>query len=198
MKSSKEKIDEMLGIQDNQSIDDYLDSLNMNVDQISATFGQIEDSVKQSVSDIDSEIAKMNSDQNSILTIQNLDLSLKEIEDLIGLSKQIFKHIYDSITTTDLIDSELVHSCASMLESIHLNLAEFISIYKDKQKYIDKIKLMIFQQQQKKELMELKHRHDMEKLAMTGGKSDEKGAIDVEGNVKYDQNEIIKMLKNMD
>lgn len=32
MKSSKEKIDEMLGIQDNQSIDDYLDSLNMNVD----------------------------------------------------------------------------------------------------------------------------------------------------------------------
>lgn len=85
-----------------------------------------------------------------------------------------------------------------MLESIHLNLAEFISIYKDKQKYIDKIKLMIFQQQQKKELMELKHRHDMEKLAMTGGKSDEKGAIDVEGNVKYDQNEIIKMLKNMD
>jgi len=57
-----------------------------------------------------------------------------------------------------------VHAAASFLESIHLNVAEFISIYKSKTKFVEKIKIMVFQQQQRIELAELKHRHNMEIL----------------------------------
>ena len=53
-----------------------------------------------------------------------------------------------------------------MLESIHINIAEFIQLYRDKQHFIERIKIMVFQQEQKKELMKLKHQYDMEKLQM--------------------------------
>lgn len=62
----------------------------------------------------------------SILEIKSMDLSLKEVEDMIGLSKRMFKHIADSILTTDLVDSELVQAASKLLESIHINIAEFI------------------------------------------------------------------------
>lgn len=55
-----------------------------------------------------------------------MDHSLKEVEDLIALSKKMFKHIADSILTTDLVDSELVQAASKLLESIHINIAEFI------------------------------------------------------------------------
>jgi len=41
-----------------------------------------------------------------------MELSLKSIEEMIDMSKKVFKHIVDSILSTDLIDSELVHSAA--------------------------------------------------------------------------------------
>jgi sensor c-di-GMP phosphodiesterase-like protein len=55
-----------------------------------------------------------------------MELSMKEIEDMIDLSKKLFKHIYMNITSSDLIDSELIAAAAKMLESIHINIAEFI------------------------------------------------------------------------
>jgi len=56
----------------------------------------------------------------------------------------MFKHIYSGIIATDLIDSELVGAAAKMLESIHINIKEFIDMYKDRQRYVDKVKLMVF------------------------------------------------------
>jgi hypothetical protein len=53
-------------------------------------------------------------------------------------------NIYENIITSDLIDSELIGAASKLLESIHINVAEFISFYKDKQRYMDKIRLMVF------------------------------------------------------
>ena len=73
-----------------------------------------------------------------------MELSMKEIEELISLSKKLFKHIYENIISSDLLDSELIESAAKMLESVHINIAEFISMYRDKQKFIEKIKVMVY------------------------------------------------------
>lgn len=89
---------------------------------------------------------------------------MKEVEDLIFTSKKMFKHIYENIITSDLIDAEVVSAVAKLMEGIHINISEFISMYKDRQKYIDKIKLMVFQQEQRKEMEELKHRLAMERM----------------------------------
>jgi len=69
---------------------------------------------------------------------------MKEIEEMIDLSKKLFKHIYNNVITSDLIDSELIESAAKMLESIHINIAEFLEMYRERQRFIEKIKLMVF------------------------------------------------------
>lgn len=165
--TSKQKIDQLLGIESDQSIDSFLDDLSEQTIKINETFQEIESDVKNKLQEIDKNIVEVQSGKtDSILALQNMELSMKEIEDMIDLSKKLFKHIYMNITSSDLIDSELIAAAAKMLESIHINIAEFIQLYRDKQHFIEKIKIMVFQQEQKKELMKLKHQYDMEKLQM--------------------------------
>ena len=165
--TSKQKIDQLLGIESDQSIDSFLEDLSEQTIKINETFQEIELDVKDKLQEIDKNIVEVQSGKtDSILALQNMELSMKEIEDMIDLSKKLFKHIYMNITSSDLIDSELIAAAAKMLESIHINIAEFIQLYRDKQHFIEKIKVMIFQQEQKKELMKLKHQYDMEKLQM--------------------------------
>lgn len=69
---------------------------------------------------------------------------MKEVEDLITLSKQMYIHIHEGIMSSELIDSELIGAASKFLESMHINIAEFISLYRDKQKFIEKVKLMAY------------------------------------------------------
>lgn len=185
--TSKEKIDKLLGIENNQSIDDFLDDISLDVDKLSASFDNIQEDVQQNIKNVDSKIKEINS--GSILEINDLTMSMKEIEDMIVLSKKMFKHIYENIISSDLLDSELIGAASKLLESIHINIAEFISFYKDKQRYIDRVKIMIFQQEQKKELMILKHQQDLEKLKYRN----ESEQIDENANnVTYSFEEVLK------
>ena len=73
-------------------------------------------------------------------------------------------------------------------------MAEFISIYKAKTKFVEKIKVMVFQQQQRIELAELKHKHNLELL-----REKEKGnAVDAQpgegGGYVFNTDDIVKSL----
>jgi hypothetical protein len=46
-----------------------------------------------------------------------------------------------------LVDPEAIQAAAKLLEGIHINIAEFISMYKERQRYVDKIRIMVFQQE---------------------------------------------------
>lgn len=197
MKTAKDKIDEVLGIADGQSIDDFLDNLELDKNDIQEKIQTIDNKVKDKIEDIDkqaTQITNDSKDNNNILVLNNIETSLKEVEELIQTSKSIFKHIYESIMTTDLIDSELVGAVSKLLESIHINIAEFIELYKDRAKYVEKIKLMIFQQEQKKELMLLKHKLDLEKIQQ----KNDTAAEEVDNTVTYSVEEITKMLNEDD
>lgn len=197
--SSKDKIDAVLGITGGKSVDEFLDSLSLDTEAIHGTLESIDDKVKDSLATIDETASKLQQQTNtssSILQLKSLDLSLYEIEEMINLSKQIFKHIADSILTTDLVDSELVQAASKLLESIHINISEFIGIYQSKQQFVDKVKTMILQQEQKKELMLLKHKLDMEKIKA----KDTQGpmSIEAEGTITFDQTEIIRKLSQLE
>ena len=197
--SSTDKINAVLGITGGKSVDEFLDGLSLDTEAIHSTLGEIDDQVQNSLQNIDQAASKIQSQSeegSSILEIKNIDLSLREVEDLIALSKKMFKHIAESILTTDLVDSELVQAASKLLESIHINIAEFIQLYRSKQQFVDKIKVMIFQQEQKKELMLLKHKLDLERLSKKDS-SDPK-AIEAEGMVSYSQESIIKAMNTHD
>ena len=192
--TSKEKIDKMLGIQSDQSIDDFLDNLTADVDKLSATVGNMSDEFKQNLQTIDNGIEAMKKNESLAPTVLvDINSSMKEVEDLVCISKKMYKHVYESIICSDLIDSELISAASKLLESIHVNIAEFLTLYKDKQRYIDKIKIMTFQHQLKLELMEKKHKQDMEKATL---KLDT-GAVDGEATVGYSQEDMTRMLAEM-
>ena len=190
--TSKQKLDQLLGIKDDQSIDSFLDDLSMQTDEIQNTFDSIDDKVKENMQIIDNGISDIQTGKtsDSILAIKNMDLSMKEIEDLICMSKKMFKHIYENIISSDLLDSELISAAAKMLESVHINIAEFISMYKDRQRFIERIKLMVFQQEQKKELMALKHKYDMEKAAL----KNEPETLEAENMMAYSIEDITRIM----
>ncbi len=191
LKSTKQKLDEMFGITDGKTVDDFLDGLNLDAQKIEDTMSLIDDGVKAQMKQID-ECSKgiMENPGDSVLQIKTMDDSLKQVEDLVVLAKGIFKHIYESVMASDLIDSELVQSLANLMEGIHLNIQEFISLYRDKANFVNKIKTLVFQQQQKKELMRIKHEYDMEKLKFKDGPQ----TIDAESTVVFDIDSIVRRL----
>ena len=115
--------------------------------------------------------------------------SLAEVEQLVDISKKMLIHIYNNVVSSDLIDSELIAACAHLMETARANVNDFISIFKAKQKFVEKIKLMVLSQEQKKEILEIKHRQNLELIAAKA-KAVEKGdpeAIDISGGWNTDQ-----------
>lgn len=196
--TTKQKIDSVLGIQPGESIDDFLDALKFDSQQIEKSFNSVDTLVVSKLNELDGKIEEIQKDPSQVTTLQmnDLTMSLKEIEDLVKISTNMFKHIYDNIISSDLIDSELVGSIAKLLESIHVNIAEFISIYKSKQKFIEKIKLMVFAQEQKKEMLAIKHKYDMELLELKNNNDINQNSIQGSGNYIFDTDDIVKSLSD--
>lgn len=198
--TTKQKIDSVLGIPPGESIDNFLDNLNLDTKQIKESFDNVDSLVISKLDELDDKIKNIQDDPSQVTMLQmnDLTMSLKEIEDLVKISTNMFKHIYDNIISSDLIDSELVSSIAKLLESIHVNIAEFISIYKSKHKFIEKIKLMVFAQEQKKEMMAIKHKYDMELLEAKNNTNNDvaNNSITGTGNYIFDTDTIVKSLAN--
>lgn len=194
--TSKSKLDAALGITSDKTIDDFLESISLENDSAKEAVEKIDSEVKKELLSIDNEINNINNIQKSdyndkIISITSIEKSLKNIDELIVISKDIIKHIYENIACTELVDSELIHAAATFIESCHLNIKEYIDLYKDRLKFFDKVQFEILQQKHKKELLDYKHKLDMEKEASK--------AIDVnttENMVQFDHDAISKILKN--
>ena len=146
MESTKQKIDKLLGIQDDSSIDDLLNDLTKDNETVSASMSEITSEIKEDLQKVDEQLGLVSDNgSNSILVLSDIEKSMKEVEELISLSKLMFKHIYENIVSSELCDSELIGSTAKMLEAIHINISEFINLYKDKERFIEKIKIMAYQ-----------------------------------------------------
>ena len=194
-KTSKSKLDAVLGISSDKSIDDFLNSLSIENDSAKQAVDKIDQTVKDEVKVIDDEIHAIATfdgrDENKkVMSMIAIDKSLQNIDELISISKDVIKHIYENIACTELIDSELIHAAAAFIESCHLNIKEYIDLYKDRLKFYDKVQFEMLQQKNRKELLDYKHKLEMEKL--------DAKAIDVtpEGMVKFDHDDITKMLKD--
>ena len=67
-----------------------------------------------------------------LIDMKSMEHSLSEIEGIVNLSKDVMRHVAQSILATPLIDSEAVQAYSKLIESIHISIAEFIAVYKDK------------------------------------------------------------------
>lgn len=192
--TQQEKLDAIFGITGGKSVDDFLNSLSIEAGQVQDAMDSIEQNVKDQVEKLDAYEVSIQSGKSTdvMLDISSMNQSLKEVEDMISLSKSILSHVANGILATSLIDSETVQAYSKLLESIHLNIVEFLQVYKDKQNFINKIKYALFQQQQKKELMMFKHNLELEKIKLKSNQDDvEADAVTTRA---WNQEQITKML----
>lgn len=181
MQSTKDRIDKILGIggDTGKSIDDLFSDFDKDIQKVKDASGAIDDSLTEDFKKVDEKLGIVQADPSkSGLMITDIDASMKEIEELIVVAKKMFLHVYENFISSELIDSEVLHGASSFIEALHLNIQEFINIYRDKQKFIEKVKLMAYAQEQKKELMQFKHDLEMQKIK----EKDKAEAVDVTGS----------------
>lgn len=191
--TSKKKLDELLGISDGSSVDDFLNNLTVENDSAEEAISKINDDVKHEVEKIDAKIANFGNadDREKLMSLIDIKSSLGSIDELIEISKNVIKHVYENIVCTELVDSELIHAAAAFIESCRLNIHEYIEIYKDRAKFLNKVEFEMLQQKHRIELLDKKFELDMKK--------NESKAIDiVPDNMKaFNQEDVVKALKDL-
>lgn len=186
---STKKINEALGI---SNIDDFLSDLDVkdDVEQLE----DIDNSMKENIEKIDNQIQTYNEQGVTKIDIYDIQSSLSEIKDLINISKDTIKHVYDSLVLSELVDSELVSAFAKLMESTKLTVSEYIQLYKDRLAFYDKVRFESLKHKNDMEKIKYKHDLDMEKI------NSRTKTIDIENNNNnnnnaYTQEDIIKMLE---
>ena len=164
--TQQEKLDAIFGITGGKSVDEFLDDLsfedaNQRKNEALDAIGQLS-AISQSMNNKMDEIQAMptsfagTSPNELSIQMMSMDHSLKELEEMVDLSKDVIKHVHSSILATPLIDSEAVQAYSKLVESIHISISEFIGVYRDKQNFINKVKYALFDYQQKKDLLRYK------------------------------------------
>lgn len=192
---SYEKLNKALGI---TGIDEFLNDLQideLSVRSLTDELENIDQNVKSTVAQIDSQLSTYNFAQIENINIPSVETSLNDIRELINQSKTIIKHIYENVITSDLIDSELVSAVGKLMEAAHLTIAEYIDLYKNRLKFLDTIKLKMFEHSQRKDMELYKHQLAMERMK---AKLDSTAVEAESGLTAYKQEDIIKALSLQD
>ena len=205
--TQQEKLDAIFGITGGQDLDSFLSGLSLDqaiekkdealsaIDQLSS----MDKDIQHKIEEIQMMPMSMNMPMNELsIQMMSTDHALKELEEMVELSKDIIKHVHSSILATPLIDSEAVQAYSKLIESIHISISEFIGVYRDKQNFINKVKFAIFDQQQKKDL--LKYKADLQKELMLAKEGPKRvDADNIETNQQaWNVEQITKILSHQD
>ena len=222
---NKDRLNELLGIQEGQSFDDYInegtsmDQTQSVIDEthalINETQSKIEDIDKKFQSNmkvIDDAQTKLQcsrdtegSAANRIDTLVNVEGAFKSIEDLVDTTKSMLGNVYGIISSCDVLDSETVGAAASLIGETRQLIAEYTGLYKQRVKFFDNVKMEMLKQKNKEDLMRLKYQLDREKEEWKmKNKTPVADANVVDGQevppgmVAFGTDDMLKMLKEME
>ena len=183
---STKKINEALGI---DSIEGFLSDLDVKDDI--TQLDNIDEQVRENTDKIDTQIQEYKENGVQCVNVADIQSSLKEIRDLINISKDTIRHTYEQIVSTELVDPEALQALSKLLEATHLTVAEYINLYKDRLAFYDKIRLEQIKHSHDIEKIKYKHELDMKKLESKQVSQN----IDMSGSSSaYSQEDIIKSL----
>ena len=180
---NKDRLNELLGIKEGQTFDDYMndgtddmsdaqsviDQTTQLIQETKDSISEIDDKFNQQIEVIDQGKRQLQSmDENGsasqrIDTMVNVENAFKSIEDLVDTTKQMIANVYGIISSCDVLDSETVSAAASLIGETRQLIGEYTSLYKQRVKFFDNVKMETLKQQNRLELLERKHQLDMEK-----------------------------------
>lgn len=182
-----QKLNQALGI---ESIDSFLSSLNVD-DEKTRELTELDANVKANLERIDGQVQNYNEGGIQKVDLDDIQQSLGQIRELVEISKDTVRYIYQQLVDSELVDSELVGSFSKLLEAVHVQISEYIQLYKDRQSFYSKVRLEAIKHQNKMEQMRLKNELDIEKFERT--KQNEAVTVD-NMKVAYSQEDLIKSL----
>lgn len=183
---STQKLNEALGI---ESIDSFLSSISIDDDKLK-NLTELDDKFKDEIGKIDATISEYKENGIKNIDMDDIQAPFGHIKELIDVSKNTIHHIYQQLLDSEMVDSELVGSFAKLMEAFHIQVSEYINVYKDRQNFLYKLKLEDVKQRNKIEQMHIKHQMDLEKIE----KSKTSAAMPVENMVSYSQEDFIQQL----
>lgn len=188
---STQKLNEALGI---ESIDSFLSSLDVDKEKIDQ-LNNLDDQVEEDIQKIDTQIDNYKKKGIVHVNIDDIQYSLGHIKELVVVSKDTIRYIYNQLTDSELIDSELVGSFSKLLEAVHIQISEYIQLYKDRQNFLYKMQLEAVKQKNKLEQIRLKHELDMQKEEL----KNKNNAVTVDNmKVAYSQEDLIQQLDDIE
>ena len=221
---NKDRLNELLGIKEGQSFDDYMNDGMSDMSDTQSVIDQtaqlIQDT-KDKVSEMDEQLNHQieiidqgklqiqSMDENGsasqrIDTMVNVENAFKSIEDLVDTTKQMIANVYGIISSCDVLDSETVSAAASLIGETRQLIGEYTSLYKQRVKFFDQVKREQLMQQNSLELLERKHQLEMEKYdkqhpSVPADAMEIKDGQEVpSGMVQVDTNEMLKWMKELD
>lgn len=221
---NKDRLNELLGIKEGQSFDDYMNDGMSDMSDTQSVIDQtaqlIQDT-KDKVSEMDEQLNHQieiidqgklqiqSMDENGsasqrIDAMVNVENAFKSIEDLVDTTKQMIANVYGIISSCDVLDSETVSAAASLIGETRQLIGEYTSLYKQRVKFFDQVKMEQLKQQNRLELLERKHQLEMEKYdkqhpSVPADAMEIKDGQEVpSGMVQVDTNEMLKWMKELD
>lgn len=177
---NRDRLNELLGIQEGQTFDDYMDEVGSDVSAVQSQanqlisdtrdrLGEIDQQVRQDVQTIDAAQSQLScSDENGTATsridaLVNVEGAFKSIEDLVDTTKQMIGTVYSIISSCDVLDSETVGAAASLIGETRQLISEYTGLYKQRLKFFDQVKMETLKQRNRLELLRAKYELDSQK-----------------------------------
>ena len=135
-----------------------------NMEVVENTKSQIE---KYGVSQISANGDENGSASVRIDNLVNVENAFKSIEDLVDTTKQMLGTVYGIISSCDVLDSETVGAAAALIGETRQLISEYTSLYKQRVKFFDNVKMEMLKQQHRIELLKMKEESEKRKWEMT-------------------------------
>ena len=97
----------------------------------------------------------------------NVENAFKSIEDLVDTTKQMLGTVYGIISSCDVLDSETVGAAAALIGETRQLISEYTSLYKQRVKFFDNVKMEMLKQQHRIELLKMKEESEKRRWEMT-------------------------------
>lgn len=222
---NKDRLNQLLGIQEGQSFEDYMndgtstDETQSVIDQTAKLIEETKEKVDEIEGQFQHNIQVIDEAKNQIQTTMkdgdgsasvridnmvNVESAFKSIEDLVDTTKQMIGTVYSIISSCDVLDSETVSAAASLITSTKQLIAEYLGLYKQRVKFFDNVKMETLKQQHRIELMEKKYQLEQDKWNRQNSKPTEaeditgKGGEVPPGMVEAGSVDMLKLLQEID
>ena len=183
---NKNRLNELLGIQEGQTFEDYMNDAAPPMDDTQSVIDQtakLIEETKSKVDEIDEKFQEnfqvIEQTKNEIQAAQskdgdgsasvridnlvNVESAFKSIEDLVDTTKNMIANVYGIISSCDVLDSETVAASAALIGETRQLIAEYTGLYKQRVKFFDNVKMEMLKQEHRERLLKMKYDLDQKK-----------------------------------